>query len=163
MITKYFGGIIPNYDGCKTTFDEELEMFGRNTISSYHDNMESLRVTEAYIDVLNYVARANKYIEECKPWELARDESKKEVLASCMNHLANTLRQAAIMLSPVLIEAPKKLYAQLGIGENNQTFESLDKFDALGGEIVTKGNPLFPRLDAKIEVEYIKDLMKNNK
>ena len=163
MITKYFGGIIPNYDGCKTTFDEELEMFGRNTISSYHDNMESLRVTEAYIDVLNYVARANKYIEECKPWELARDESKKDVLASCMNHLANTLRQAAIMLSPVLIEAPKKLYAQLGIGENNQTFESLDKFDALGGETVTKGNPLFPRLDAKIEVEYIKDLMKNNK
>ena len=101
-------------------------MYGRNTIKSYHDNMESLRVTEAFVDVLNYVARANKYIEESKPWELARDESKKEILASCMNHLANTLRQAAIMLSPVLIEAPEKLYAQLGIGEDKQTFTSLD-------------------------------------
>jgi hypothetical protein len=26
---------------------------------------------------------------------------------------------------------------------------------------VTKGNPLFPRLDANIEIEYIKDLMTN--
>ena len=125
--------------------------------------MENLHVTEAFIDVLNYVARANKYIEESKPWELAKDESKKEVLASCMNHLANTLRQAAIMLSPVLIEAPKKLYAQLGINENKQTFDSLNKFDILGGEVVTKGTPLFPRLDAAIEVDFIKELMKGNK
>ncbi len=163
MISKYFSNIIPSYNGCKTTYDTELEMFGRNTINSYHDNMESLHVTEAFIDVLNYVARANKYIEESKPWELAKDESKKEILESCMNHLANTLRQCAIMLSPVLINAPIKLYEQLGLSKEKQTFESLNEFDVLGGEAVTKGSPLFPRLDVEKEIEFIKDLMNPSK
>lgn len=162
MIIKYFK-VIPEYKGVVTTLDQELEICGRNTIDSYIKNMDSLHVTEAFVDVMNYVARANKYIEESKPWELAKDDSKKDALASCMNHLANALRQCAIMLSPVLLDAPKKLFEQLGIKEELQTFDSLNKFDVLGGEVVIKGNPLFPRLDATIEIEYIKNLMQNNK
>ena len=78
-----------------------------------------------------------------------------------MNHLANALRQSAIMLQPVLLKAPKELFNQLGISEDLQTFSSLTKVDAMGGQHVNKGNPLFPRLDVNVEVEYIKSLMNN--
>ncbi len=160
MIIKYFGEI-PPYQKELTDIDKELEICGKNTIMLYQNYMQDLKVTEAIIEVMNYVKRANKYIEETKPWELARDENKKTVLASCMNHLANTLRQSAIMLSPVLLETPSKLYSQLGIEEKLQKWETVSDFECLGNQKVVKQDPLFPRLDANIEIEYIKSLMGN--
>ena len=163
MISKYFGGSIPEYVGCKNEFDEDLERQARHSIEQYEKNMESLHVTEAFVEVFNYISRANKYIEETKPWALAKDETKQEELKSVMNHLANALRQSAIMLQPVLLKAPKELFAQLGVEEELQQYSSLGKVDAMGGQIVNKGNPLFPRLDANVEIEYIKSLMGGNK
>ena len=163
MIAKYFDGIVPEYVGCKTEFDEELERQARHSIEQYKKNMESLHVTEAFIEVFNYISRANKYIEETKPWALSKDEAKQEELKSVMNHLANALRQSAIMLQPVLLKAPKELFIQLGVEENLQNVESLEKVDAMGGQKVNKGNPLFPRLDVNVEIEYIKSLMGGNK
>ena len=163
MIAKYFDGVVPEYVGCKNEFDEDLERQARHSIEQYKKNMESLHVTEAFVEVFNYVSRANKYIEETKPWALAKDETKQEELKSVMNHLANALRQSAIMLQPVLLKAPKELFVQLGVEEELQKVESLEKVDAMGGQKVNKGNALFPRLDANVEIEYIKSLMGGNK
>ncbi len=161
MIAKYFDGVIPEYQGNLNEFDEDLEKTGLHTVEFYHKDMDSLKVTEAFEEVFNYISRANKYIEETKPWALAKDETKVNELKSVMNHLANALRQSAIMLQPVLLKAPKELFNQLGISEDLQTFSSLTKVDAMGGQHVNKGNPLFPRLDVNVEVEYIKSLMNN--
>lgn len=161
MIAKYFDGVIPEYQGNLNEFDEDLEKTGLHAVEFYHKDMDSLKVTEAFEEVFNYISRANKYIEETKPWALAKDETKVNELKSVMNHLANALRQSAIMLQPVLLKAPKELFNQLGISEDLQTFSSLTKVDAMGGQHVNKGNPLFPRLDVNVEVEYIKSLMNN--
>ena len=161
MIAKYFDGVIPEYQGNLNEFDEDLEKTGLHTVEFYHKDMDTLKVTEAFEEVFNYISRANKYIEETKPWALAKDETKVNELKSVMNHLANALRQSAIMLQPVLLKAPKELFNQLGISEDLQTFSSLTKVDAMGGQHVNKGNPLFPRLDVNVEVEYIKSLMNN--
>ena len=79
-----------------------------------------------------------------------------------MNHLANVLRQCAILLSPVLLEAPEKLYTQLNIAPEYRTWETVNRFDAIGNQkVVEKSTPMFPRLDVALEVEYIKNLMLN--
>lgn len=79
-----------------------------------------------------------------------------------MNHLVNVLRQCAILLSPVLLESPKSLFNQLNIDEKYQSFDTVSEFGVVGGQkVVEKSTPLFPRLDANIEIEYIKDLMTN--
>lgn len=159
MITKYFDGIIPEYQGCVNEFDEELEATGRLAIQTYHQKMDALRLNEAYEALFTYISKANKYIENTKPWELAKDESKVKELKSVMNHLANCLRQSAILLSPALVETPAKLFAQLGIEGELKEYASVNEFDKLGGQKVVKGEALFPRLDVAKEVEYIKDLM----
>lgn len=159
MISKYFDGVIPEYQGNLNDVDEDLEKMGLHTIEIYHQNMDKLHVTEAFEEVFNYISRANKYIEETKPWALAKDETKTNELKSVMNHLANSLRQAAIMLKPVLLKAPEELFKQLGLQEELQSFDSLTKVDCMGGQKVNKGNPLFPRLDPVNDVEYIKSLM----
>ena len=76
-----------------------------------------------------------------------------------MNHLANALRQSAILLSPALVETPEKLFAQLGIEGELKEYKTVNSFSCMGGQHVTKGDPLFPRLDPTVEVEYIKSLI----
>lgn len=162
MMNKYFGGVIPSYEGAKTDLDLSLEAFGKQTIKNYQNNLDSLNVTEAFINVFEYISKANKYIEENQPWVLAKDETKKDILGSVMNHLTNVLRQTAIMLSPVLLEAPKSLFAQLNIPSEYQTFDTIGRFDCVGNQkVVAKSTPLFPRLDTQVEIEYIKSLMEN--
>lgn len=162
MIVKYFDGTIPEYQGNLNSLDEELEKTGEKAIRDYVEKMESLQITEAVETVMNYVSRANKYIEESKPWALAKDETKVNELKSAMNHLANALRQSAIMLSPVLLHATEELFSQLGIDKELRTFDSLTKFDAMGSQKVTKGNPLFPRLDVQSETDYVRTLIQGN-
>ena len=42
-------------------------------------------------------------------------------------------------------------------------YDNIGKPEFIGGQTVVKGNPLFPRLDATIEVPFIQDLMAGNK
>lgn len=163
MMNKYYGGVIPSYKGCLSQDDQELEDFGRSTIENYHKNMNSLKATDAFVNVFEYISKANKYIQNTEPWALFKDPNKKDLLASVMNHLANTLRQCAIMLSTVLLDSTKSLFTQLSIPEELQTMESLNSFDVLGNQkVIEKPVLLFPRLDVEKEVEYIKSLMNNN-
>ena len=159
MITKYFGGEIPEYKGDVTPFDSSFRVFGKACIEEYTTNFDKFQIDQAITACINYVSRANKYIDETQPWALAKDETKRAELASVMSHLATCLRQSAIMLSPVLLTAPAKLYKQLGLEESEQTFDSILDWNMVSNHKVEKGEILFPRLDASIEVPFIKELM----
>ena len=78
-----------------------------------------------------------------------------------MSHLSNNLYIISILLSPVLVETPKKVFAQLGLDEKLFDFNNLKTYGVVGGQKVNKGEPLFPRLDFDTEVTYIKSLMNN--
>ena len=159
MMNKYFQGQIPEYKGNVTPFDGELSSFAKAVINRYELCMDDLKITDAFIAVSELVQRANKYIDETTPWVLAKDESKKEELASIMNHLANTIYTAAILYQPVLVKAAGKALDQLNVPQELRNYENVYKFGVLGGQTVNKAEALFPRLDSAIEVEFIKNLM----
>ena len=162
MINKYFGGVIPAYKGQVTEFDGALETMVDTTISEYEKAMDDLRITEAITYVNELVNRSNKYIDETTPWALAKDEAKKEELASVMNHLARSLFVASRLYHPVLVTASDKAFDQLGLPENKRDYEFIKDKSVLDNCKVQKGEPLFPRLDAEIEVKFIADLMAGN-
>ena len=60
-------------------------------------------------------------------------------------------------------ETSEKMFKQLGINEESlKSWESLSKYDQLKDiKVIEKGEPLFMRLDAEEEIEYIKNGMKN--
>ena len=162
MINKYFGGEIPAYAGQVTEFDQTLEDFIKMTVEKVEKNFEDMQFSIVLADIWALVARTNKYIDETAPWVLAKDEANKEKLASVMNHLAESLRQIAIMIEPFMPHTTPQIFAQLGIeGEASKVWDSLTKFDTLaqGTKVVEKGTPIFPRLEVEVEVEYIKDQM----
>jgi methionyl-tRNA synthetase len=78
-----------------------------------------------------------------------------------MVHLAESLRRTAILLQPFLTVTPSGIFQQLGIqDEELKTWESLASFGSIpNGTKVSKGNPLFPRLEIADEVEFIRGKM----
>ncbi|MDV7694269.1 methionine--tRNA ligase [Pediococcus parvulus] len=162
MINKYEGGVIPTLKSGVTQFDKDLETTAATVITNYRELMNSLHFSDALSEIWKLVSRSNKYIDETQPWVLAKsdDAADQAKLASVMNHLAESLRLLAHLLQPILTQAPTKILDQLGL--TAQTVDLADlKFGTIpaGTKVVAKGTPIFPRLDAKEEVEFIKAQM----
>ncbi|MBL1227734.1 methionine--tRNA ligase [Enterococcus sp. BWB1-3] len=160
MINKYCDGYVPEYASKVTPFDSELSTTAANVIGKYHEAMEKMEFNTAIAELWALISRANKYIDETQPWILAKDEEKKNELNSVMIHLAESLRIVAILLQPFLTETPKKVFDQLGLDSEKMSMEAIHfgEFPE-GAKVVTKGTPIFPRLDLETEVTYIQKKM----
>ncbi|MCL1949801.1 MAG: methionine--tRNA ligase [Turicibacter sp.] len=161
MINKYFNGVIP-FEFNATEFDAVLESFAADTISKVEKNFEKMQFSVILADIWALVARTNKYVDETAPWVLAKDESDKGKLASVMRHLAESLRQIAILISPFMPTTSSQIFEQLGVkGNELQGWDSLGSFQKIDAntQVVAKGTPIFPRLEVETEVAYIKEQM----
>lgn len=163
MINKYFDGEIPAYQGHVTPFDAELENFKDNVLKEYETNIETMQFSVVLSQLWTLVSRTNKYIDETAPWVLAKEDDKRNELASVMTHLAENLRIIAVMLKPFLTQCPEGIFTQLGIeDESLKEWASISGYGKIptGTKVVAKGTPIFPRLDAAEEVAYIQEQMK---
>lgn len=160
MINKYCEGNVPNYASFVTEFDSELSSTAANVIGKYHEAMDKMSFNTALSEVWTLISRANKYIDETQPWVLAKDPEKKAELDSVMVHLAETLRIVAILLQPIMTQTPKLIFQQLGLDEQNMSLVDL-RFGEFpeGIKVVSKGTPIFPRLDPEVEVAYLQKKM----
>ncbi len=160
MINKYYQGMIPAYHGCVTEFDKDLEAASQNAIEKFYYHMDRFEINLAIEQMMNYVSKANKYIEDTKPWALAKDETKQQELASVMVHLANVIYQASVFMRPILIEKAPMILEMLQVPKNLQNYQSAEQFGVLHSiKICEKPTPAFVRLDAKVEVEKMKEII----
>ncbi|MBQ4897295.1 methionine--tRNA ligase [Paenibacillus sp. Marseille-P2973] len=161
MVGKYFDGEVPAYRPNVTSFDADLSKLAQETVAKVEEVMENLEFSVALSAIGAFIGRTNKYIDETQPWALAKDEAKKDELASVMAHLVESLRIASILLQPFLTQAPAKIWAQLGLAPGELTsWESAKTFGLVpAGTKVGKGEPIFPRLDAEVEIEFIANSM----
>ncbi|RDI38396.1 methionine--tRNA ligase [Falsibacillus pallidus] len=162
MINKYFDGVIPAYNGSEGEFDQQLLQMNQEVVSRFEEAMENMEFSVALTSIWQLISRANKYIDETQPWVLAKDEAKKSELGHVMVHLAETLRRTAVLLKPFLTETPKRIFDQLNINDETlRAWDSLEEFGSIpeGTKVVSKGEPIFPRLEVQEEVDYIKQQM----
>ena len=163
MINKYQNGKLLGTNDATTDFDADLEQTASDVIAEYKELMDKTRFAEALAAVWQLVSRANKYIDETEPWVLAKDDSEKDVLSDVMTHLAKSLRIIAALIQPIMPHAPKQIVEQLGIEGTDLSLTDLQFNDfPAEAQVVAKGTPIFPRLDVKAEVEFIKSKMTVN-
>jgi methionyl-tRNA synthetase len=162
MINKYFNGVIPTFKENVNEFDSALVAQANESIKEFEDAMNVYEFNPALDAVWKLISRANKYIDETAPWILAKNENDgdREKLSSVMSHLAETLRVVAILLQPVMTNAPKEILRQLGLVGTDSLIKDV-AFGEIpeGTKVIEKGQPIFPRLDVEVEVAYIKDAM----
>ncbi len=161
MANKYFDSSVSKPTKDYFEFDNELRKQIKETIDQYMNDMDNLKVSSAIKNIWKLISRTNKYIDQTLPWVLANDESKKQELENVIYNLIETLRLIGILLSPILIEASKELFNQLNIPLELQSWESLKFGELTNVKVTSKPTPIFPRLDKKVEEEFILNLLNN--
>ena len=163
MINKYFGGQVPAYVENVTAFDADLAKVVEENIAEYHKQMNAVDYPRALEAVWNIISRTNKYIDETAPWVLAKEDGDKEQLAAVMAHLAASLRVVAHLIQPFMMTTSNAIMEQLGLPV---TFD-LENLELSGFPenvtVVSKGTPIFPRLDMDEEIAYIQSQMNAGK
>lgn len=146
MIQRFTEGRIPPYH--EEADDGVLRSQAERTRESLAELAEEYRIDEAVRSIWDLVHAANKYIEERAPWSLARDPEKRIELESVLYSLAESLRISAILLRPILLDAPGEIWSQLGIsGVEKSTWEDAAWGGLTPGTKIQRGDPLFPRLE----------------
>ena len=162
MMNKYFDGVIPTENLQATEFDASLKAHAESVRAKYEESMEKMQFSVVLAELWSLVSRTNKYIDETSPWVLAKDEADKPKLAAVMANLAESLRHIAVMLQPFMTTAPKQIAEQLGLGDGLLAWDTISTFGNIipaNTKVVEKGVPIFPRLDAEVEIEYIREQM----
>ena len=163
MINKYFEGEVPVYVENVTNFDADLAAVVADSLAQYHKQMNAVDYPRALEAVWNITSRTNKYIDETAPWVLAKDDTKIDDLAAVMAHLVASLRVVAHLIQPFMMTTSNAIMEQLGLGADFD-LENLDLAGLPTGiKVVTKGTPIFPRLDMDEEIAYIKEQMESGK
>ena len=73
-----------------------------------------------------------------------------------MYNLLETIRICAVLLKPFMPETSDKIFAQIGAGEDETSWESATSFGLLSKTAaVTKGEVIFPRIDLEKELKAL--------
>lgn len=160
MIIKYFGGTLP--DVCvEDELDAPLIELAKSTRAVTEKYLDQMQFSNALNEIWKLISRTNKYIDETMPWVLAKDESKKDRLATVMYNLCEAIRMVSIMITPFMPSTPAKIAQQIGIDEQYMTWDCCDKWGLMPRNItVTKGETLFPRIDANKELAELESMFK---
>ena len=86
MVNKYFEGKVPEYNGTPNEVDKEFEEFTNIQIKKVEELIEKYEIADALKELWILISRTNKYIDETRPWELAKNEES-EKLESSIYHL----------------------------------------------------------------------------
>ena len=145
MSNKYFDGEVCD-KGAQGDTDGELKALVTATRDTVADKMAQLRVADAITEIFNLFKRCNKYIDETMPWALAKEEDKKDRLATVLYNLVESITIGAALLSPFMPETADKILAQLST--RRRDFDKLDKFGLYqsGTKVTQTPEILFARL-----------------
>ena len=152
MSNKYFGGIVAD-KGVYEAVDEDLKAVVTGTLSKVSAKMDELRVADALTEIFALFKRCNKYIDETEPWVLAKDEAKKDRLATVLYNLTESIVTGASLLEPFMPSTAEKIAAQFHT--KLRSFDECRIFGNYpsGNKVTDKPEILFARLDAKEVVE----------
>ena len=157
MSNKYFGGIVENKNVTEPV-DDELKSFILGIPAKVDAKMEKLRVADAMTEVFSLFKRCNKYIDETMPWALAKDEAKKDRLATVLYNLVEGICIGAVLLESFMPETTGRILAQLNA--EGRSLEDLKTFGLYpsGNKVTEKPEILFARLDVKEILAKVEEL-----
>ena len=151
MTKKYFGGVVPA-PSIEEAFDADLKNTVSVAIKNSRELAGSFHIADAVDEIFSMLRRANKYIDETMPWALAKDESKKDRLATVIYNLLETIRVGAVLLTPFLPKTAESIFSQLGT--DVRSYDSIQSFGGLAsGKPLGEAFTLFARIDEKAFLE----------
>ena len=152
MIERFSGGVIPERETIRLERieasikreAEALPLTSRDLLSHvrFKDNLESLN---------RIVSLCDEFIDESRPWDLAKKPESRPRLNNVLNTLAKALRSLCIFTFPYMPNAAREMSRQLAVNLDFSSPLLVDGFSWDGlesGTKIKKGNSLFPRIES---------------
>ena len=162
MSNKYFGGIVENRNADEPV-DDDLKAVVTATAGRVEEKMKGLHVADSITEIFALFKRCNKYIDETMPWALAKDEAKKDRLATVLYNLAESITIGASLLEPYMPETTERILSQLNTKERD--YADADRFGLYesGTKVTDKPEILFARQDLKDVMEKVEEIRAKQK
>lgn len=170
MINKYRSGAIPsgkindvNYIFAKRAGiapdEQELVSVLGHARDEFLRRFDKFEFSQALEILWTVIVRIDKMISDAKPWELVKDEQQTETLNAILYRATETLRWLCVLLYPVMPEALKEIYAQIGLSEDITKInpENLIWGELQEGTKIGEVAGVFPRLDKNKIMSEIKE------
>ncbi len=153
MLEKYFNGILPEeVESVYGERERELKKAVLTLDANVESALDDFKFNEALSYIWEIIRMTNKYVEESAPWNLAKDETKKDYLANVMYVSFQSYYIITAYLQIFFVETPKKVFNRLGLGDN-VPLEDAKKWGSLNAGIkIERGEALFKRYDIEEEI-----------
>ena len=157
MSNKYFDGVVENKGVCDDV-DADFKETVLAAPKKVAEKMDKLRVADAITEIFALFKRCNKYIDETMPWALAKEEDKKDRLATVLYNLIEGINIGASLLEPFMPETSKKILQQ--INAEARAFDDMEEFGKYksGNKVTEKPEILFARMDIKDVMEKVEEI-----
>jgi methionyl-tRNA synthetase len=157
LASRVLALIVANFDAQvpapELEHDPEKTLRGvvERQVAAYEDAFERFAFHDALEAVDQIVRAANGFLVDTAPWKSIKEEGGRGRTASVLYAAAETLRILAVLLAPVTPNTSADLWSQLGIPTplDQAELHIATRWGGLApGTPVTKGESLFPRIDA---------------
>ena len=155
IASRSAGFLVKKYDGMLSEVCVESELLEDITktgdeIAAAYENREFSRAMRL---IMQCADKANEYIDEKKPWSLAKQEGTEQEVQDVCSVAINIFRQLMVYLAPVLPELTANAKEFLNI--NDLSFASRNQW--LLGHKINKFKPLMQRIEEKDVAAMVED------
>ncbi len=141
MLKRYRNGVVP-------TRSDELAADAEKVVAETRERLEANQLQGALVSIWSLVTRANQYVDQTKPFSLAKDPAQAQRLDAVLYNLVETCRVLAVLLWPFIPNTATKIYAQLGLNHAPENFSAAMWGGLQLDQKIGEPAPLFPRKDA---------------
>lgn len=150
MLHRYRGGVVPAI-AAGDSRDSTLREIANGTAGAIDDALAAFDFRKAIAAIWELVTAANKYVDDTKPWELAKaarngDADANERLDAVLADLIETIRLLSVHLAPFIPLGSAKIAGQVGFDPGADPDRGWS--DLLAGHNLPKATPIFPRIEA---------------
>jgi len=131
----------------KNNFDEEIpksSLLNSDLSSNFQkivlkEQLDNLEIDKVINDIMIFIRSINVFMEQNEPWKLVKSD--KVQAGNILYHCAESLRLAAVMLSPVMPSKTKDILDILGTSDVELVWGKLKS-----GSKISNSEPIFPRI-----------------
>ncbi|MGZ3627233.1 MAG: class I tRNA ligase family protein, partial [Ktedonobacteraceae bacterium] len=147
MVHRYREGIIPE-PGTIGEREKDLQRVAIEAREQAERDLEAWEIGNALQSIWNFVRRTNQYLEQSKPWLLARQPEREEELNTVLYSAIEALRILSIYLAPFIPDASNRIRSQLGLEPvQSSAWVHETSWSSVTLTKVVPGPLLFPRIE----------------
>jgi len=147
MIGRYRDGVVPE---CMATgeLEADVQATAFEAVERTSRHIENWELDDALVAVWSLIRRSNQYLEERKPWSLAKDPEQSAVLDTVLWTAAEATRIAGILVAPFMPSTADRIMEQLGLPPVVAPDWSVrTQWGSVTFDRVNPQGPMFPRIE----------------